>query len=83
MARTETVRGYRGDEVTVTSVRLDRLYRLRTEDLINQYYLAISSNRGRYSNTGYGQARINWVVDLLTTRAEQGDSMADDWLMNN
>lgn len=64
----------------IVRVRLDRLDRLRTEDLIDQYRLAISSNRGRYSNVGPRQRRINTIVNKLLVRAECGDDMAERWL---
>lgn len=65
----------------VKVVRRDRLYRLATVDLIDQYRLAIASNRGRYSNTGQRQTRINMIVDDLTERAERGDDVAEAWLL--
>lgn len=66
----------------VRTVRRDRLVRLATQDLIDQYRIAIMSNRGRYSNTGQRQTRINMIVDELTSRADRGDAVAEEWIMS-
>lgn len=66
----------------VRTVRRDRLTRLATVDLIEQYRIAIMSNRGRYSNTGQRQTRINMIVDELASRADRGDDDAEQWIMS-
>lgn len=66
----------------VRMVRRDRLVRLKTQDLIDQYRIAIMSNRGRYSNTGQRQTRINMIVDELASRADRGDAVAEQWIMS-
>lgn len=51
-----------------------------TEILIQQYNLAISSFAGRFSNTAPRQVRINYIVDLLSARADNNDPVALAWL---
>ncbi|MFG2001614.1 hypothetical protein ACGFNU_20930 [Spirillospora sp. NPDC048911] len=65
---------------TPGAVRRDRLAKLNTSELIEQYELAISSYTGRYTNTSPRQKRINYVVDLLGARADDGDVEALAWL---
>lgn len=62
------------------TVRQDRLRGLDTAELIGQYDLAVSSSRGRYSNTAPRQKRINFIVDILSARADAGDEVAGEWL---
>jgi hypothetical protein len=52
----------------------DKLDGLSTPDLIAQYDQAVSRTGGR------PQARINKIVDLLSTRADDEDQAALDWL---
>lgn len=63
----------------VATVPRSRLAKLPTADLIAQYQLAISSSVGRYSNTAPRQRRINYIVDLLSDRADAGDAAALAW----
>jgi hypothetical protein len=60
----------------IATVRKDKLQSLTTADLIAQYQLAISSSRGRYSNTAPRQKRIDFIVYLLDQRADQDDADA-------
>lgn len=62
------------------SVRRDRLHALCTEALIAQYDLAISSYKGRFTNCSPRQKRIDFIVDLLSERADHDDPMALEWL---
>jgi len=71
---------------TNLSVKIDRsaeprarLQNLTTADLIAQYDLAISSHAGRTSNVGPRQQRINYIVELLSDRADLGDAEALSW----
>lgn len=57
-----------------------RLHRLSTPELIAQYNLAIGSSRGRYSNAAPRQKRINFIVDILSARADADDRDALAWL---
>lgn len=58
---------------TVAKSKLDKL---STVDLIEQYVLAISSHAGRHTNVGPRQSRINCIVDILSVRADKGDTQA-------
>jgi hypothetical protein len=51
-----------------------------TAELISQYDLAISSYAGRLTEKAPRQQRINVIVDLLSNRADAGDTMAIAWL---
>jgi len=64
----------------MTAIRRDRLASQCTATLIDQYTLAISSYRGRFSNCAPRQKRINYIVDLLGDRADEGDIAALAWL---
>lgn len=72
--------GYDPGPAVVQTVPQARLSRIPTTDLIAQYELAIGSSRGRYSNTAPRQKRINYIVDLLSARADAGDAAALTWL---
>jgi hypothetical protein len=52
---------------------------LSTADLIAQYDLAISSYAGRNTNCSPRQRRIDYIVDLLSARAEADDVAAVAW----
>jgi hypothetical protein len=65
--------------MTDHTIRRDRLATLDTAALIGQYNLAISRPWGRHSNTMPGQKRINYIVDLLSARADAGDPIALRW----
>lgn len=67
-------------KVLAPTVRHDQLDRLGTVDLIDQYNSAISSYAGRITNSSPRQQRINYVVDLLSARADDGDQAAQAWL---
>lgn len=58
-----------------------KLRGLSTAELIGQYELAISSYAGRYTNTSPRQKRINLIVDVLSERADDGDTQAEKWLL--
>lgn len=62
-----------------TTTRRDKLARLGTTELIDQYSAAISSYAGRYSNCAPRQKRIDYIVDLLSQRADVGDATALTW----
>jgi hypothetical protein len=62
------------------TVRKDQLAKLPTPELIAEYDIAISSYDGRFTNASPRQKRINYVVDLLTDRADNGDDTAQEWL---
>lgn len=66
------------DQVRTSPART--LPNLSTADLIAQYDLAISSYRGRYTNTSPRQKRIDRIVELLGKRADNGDAAALTWL---
>lgn len=53
-----------------------KLTSLSTEDLIAQYELAISSYKGRLTNVAPRQQRINYIVDLISARADEDDAVA-------
>lgn len=63
----------------VKTVRIDQLARVATVDLIAQYDKAISTYAGRLSNKAPRQARIDYMVNLLTERADHGDMDALAW----
>lgn len=69
----------KGNDMTST-VRKDRLARLGTAALIEQYELATSTYRGRLSNHSPRQVRINYIVDMISKRADGGDPTALAWL---
>lgn len=50
-----------------------------TTTLIEQYELAISSYAGRLTNCSPRQHRINFIVDLLSDRADADDPTALTW----
>ncbi len=50
-----------------------------TATLIGQYDLAISSYAGRLTNCSPRQKRIDYIVDLLSDRADAGDPVALKW----
>lgn len=56
-----------------------RLAQATTAELIEQYELAISSHQGRYTDTAPRQKRINYIVDLISARADNGDATALQW----
>lgn len=64
----------------IQTVRIDRLHRQATSDLIGQYDKATSTYAGRLSNKSPRQRRINHIVDLLSERADWGDTEALAWL---
>ena len=59
---------YRLGMTTVKTTAKRDLSGLPTADLIAQYNLAISSNKGRYSNYAPRQKRVSYIVDLLAKR---------------
>lgn len=65
--------------MTTKTARKNRLHTLSTTDLLAQYRLSISSYVGRYSNYGPRQKRIDYIVDLLDGRADDGDAEAVAW----
>jgi hypothetical protein len=61
-----------------------RLKQLTTADLVGEYG-RLMTNRHNYangSNPAQRQKRINRVVDLISERADDGDSAALTWLDN-
>lgn len=64
---------------TVATIRIDRLKTAATVDLIVQYDKAISTYAGRLSNKAPRQVRINYIVDILSERADTGDIDALAW----
>lgn len=56
-----------------------KLTKLSTADLIAQYELAISSYSGRMTNFSPRQKRIDFIVGLLSDRADEGDTDALAW----
>lgn len=62
-----------------TTIRRDRLHTLTTAELIGQYDAAISSYKGRCTNFSPRQNRINFIVDLLSQRADTNDAVALAW----
>jgi hypothetical protein len=66
--------------MTTKTVRRDRLDNLDTAELIGQYDAAISSYAGRCTNFSPRQKRIDYIVDLLSERADRDDSIALAWL---
>ena len=63
-----------------TTVPKARLVNLATIDLIRQYERAISSYVGRFTNCSPRQKRIDYIVDLIDARADEGDDVALRWL---
>ena len=59
--------------MTTTTIRIKALTKTDTPTLINQYRLAIASQKGRYSDTAPRQKRINLIVDMISDRADNGD----------
>jgi hypothetical protein len=57
-----------------------RLAQATTTELIDQYKLGISSHKGRNTNVAPRQKRINYIVDLLSARADDDDVVALQWL---
>lgn len=53
-----------------------KLAGLSTTDLIAQYELGISSYKGRLTNVAPRQQRINYIVDLISDRADKDDEVA-------
>lgn len=66
--------------MTTTTIRKAKLHQLGTPELIEQYDLAISSYAGRCTNTSPRQKRIDYIVDLLSDRADSTDTVALTWL---
>lgn len=64
--------------MTQTVARRD-LAQLSTADLIAQYNQAISSYAGRCTNASPRQRRIDYIVDLLSQRADDDDQAALAW----
>lgn len=60
----------------IKTVAKAKLTSLSTEDLIAQYELAISSYKGRLTNVAPRQQRINYIVDLISARADEDDAVA-------
>lgn len=56
-----------------------QLAKLATVDLIAQYDAAVSSHKGRHTEKAPRQRRINYIVDLLSARADVGDAAALAW----
>lgn len=56
-----------------------QLASLPTADLIAQYDAAVSSHKGRYTEAAPRQRRINYIVDLLSERADADDATALAW----
>lgn len=65
---------------TTHTIPFRKLAGLDTRTLILQYKLAISSYKGRNTNTAPRQRRIDYVVDLLSERADAEDAEALAWL---
>lgn len=63
----------------MTTIAKARLPRCDTETLIEQYTLAMSSYAGRLTNHSPRQQRINYIVDLLSIRADRDDPAALAW----
>jgi hypothetical protein len=62
--------------VKVATIAKRNLTTLGTAELIGQYSEAISTYAGRLTNTSPRQQRINYIVDLLSDRADNGDPEA-------
>lgn len=62
-----------------TTIAKAKLTGCNTATLIEQYELAISSYAGRLTNCSPRQRRIDFIVDLLSDRADAGDSAALAW----
>jgi len=60
------------------------LPKLSTTDLIAQYYAAIAVPRWgaeiRHRERRIRQTRVNRIVNLLSARADSGDTEAETWL---
>jgi ADP-ribosyltransferase exoenzyme len=67
----------------MTTTPAARLSKLDTPALIEQYDQAVSSHKGRYTETAPRQQRINKIVDLLTERADADDPDALRWFEND
>ena len=52
---------------------------IATIDLIGQYDRAIASYAGRFTNCSPRQKRIDYIVDLIDARADEGDDVALRW----
>lgn len=65
--------------MTATIARA-KLSTASTATLIEQYCLAISSHAGRNTERAPRQNRINYIVDLISDRADAGDTVALTWL---
>jgi hypothetical protein len=65
--------------MTTTTIRRDRLHALATAELIGQYDAAISSYKGRCTNFSPRQKRIDFIVNLLSARADNDDAAALAW----
>ena len=52
---------------------------LSTVNLLEEYYAAVSSFHGRMTNYSPRDKRINLIVDLLSERADHGDTAALNW----
>jgi hypothetical protein len=63
-----------------TTTPKSELSKLSTADLIEQYNLAISSYKGRCTNASPRQRRIDFIVDMLSDRADNNDAAALAWL---
>jgi hypothetical protein len=62
-----------------TTIAKAKLTGCNTATLIEQYELAISSYAGRLTNCSPRQKRIDFIVDLLSDRADAGDPAALAW----
>lgn len=63
------------------TIRKAKLAGLSTPDLIQQYDAAVSTYAGRVSNHSPRQVRVNYIVDLLSARADADDLLALAWLV--
>ena len=66
--------------VASSTVPARQLTGLPTPELIGQYDWALRDFKGRQTNTSPRQKRINFIVDLLSARADAGDAEANAWL---
>ena len=63
----------------MTTIAKAKLPGCDTAILIEQYDAAISSYAGRLTNCSPRQQRINYIVDMLSDRADAGDPVALSW----
>lgn len=62
-----------------TTIAKSKLAGADTATLISQYDWAISSHAGRITEYAPRQKRIDYIVDLLSDRADAGDTSALAW----